>query len=272
MFFNRITKKIATVLSVAALSVSLLPLCAVPITTHADETSYASMSTFKFADIDLQVSVPDDLVCFTQNVTSNNAYLEKIGAENAEGLRNSMMAAHIYLEAILKDTETVNSEIIIMGDKFNNDEITDLSALSQEKLDELLVEYTKNINKKTDTLEETLNKSSIETINGVTYFYTDITSITESNKTILLRKYYTIKNGYYYTYSLQTSEKNIDKDINTMFMDIIESAQYKEIKAGLFNNPIFSEVFSIAVTSLAPVAILGLILFISIKMTTKKKH
>ncbi len=44
-------------------------------------------STFNLADIDVAVTISNDLVTFTQNVTSNNSYLEKIGAEDVEQLR-----------------------------------------------------------------------------------------------------------------------------------------------------------------------------------------
>ena len=49
---------------------------------NADDNKSSSdtkESRYNIADIDLSISVPDSFVVFTQNVTSNNSYLEKIG-------------------------------------------------------------------------------------------------------------------------------------------------------------------------------------------------
>ncbi len=279
MFFNKLHsnfKRIVKVASSAVLLISLTATSLAPVSVYADETTASSKeiktSAFKFADIDLQVNVPDDLVGFTQKVTSNNAYLEKIGAEDAEGLRNNMMANHIYLEAIPKDVEAVTYEIIIKGEKLASTDINDLNTLSKDELKKLFDDYISGINKKNEQVEETLNNSSIEKIGDATYFCTDVTTVSAADVTVQLKKYYTIKNGYYYTFSVQTTEKEVSADMEKKLTDIIASAQYKEIKAGLFDNPVFSEVFSIVVTSVAPIAILGIIFFVSIKMTTKKKR
>ena len=53
------------------------------------------------------------MVTFTQNVTSNNSYLEKIGAEDVEQLRALMKVNNIYLEIIPKDE--VLYEILVSG-------------------------------------------------------------------------------------------------------------------------------------------------------------
>lgn len=279
MFFNKLHsgfKRIVKATCATTLLLSLSTSMLAPISVYADEATSApasvKTSTFKFANIDLQVDVPDDLVGFTQNVTSNNAYLEKIGAEDAEGLRNTMIAGNIYLEAIPKDVETVTYEIIIKGEKLASTEVTDLNTLSEDELNKLFKDYTSGINKKNEQVEETLKDSSIEKIGDATYFCTDVTTVSATDVTVQLKKYYTIKNGYYYTFSVQTTEKTISSDMEKKLTDMIASAQYKEIKAGLFDNPIFSEIFSIVVTSVAPIAILGVIFFISIKMTTKKKR
>ena len=96
-----------------------------PVLVHAnDNTSSANAensstessnqySTFNLADIDVAVRVPNDLVTFTQNVTSNNSYLEKIGAEDVEQLRALMKVNNVYLEIIPKDE--VIYEILVSG-------------------------------------------------------------------------------------------------------------------------------------------------------------
>ncbi|MBQ4283388.1 MAG: hypothetical protein IJB96_05600 [Lachnospira sp.] len=271
MFFNKFNfmfKRIASVVSATVLLLSA------PALVYADETVAPAdrNTTFSFADIDLAVDVSDDLVCFTRNVSSNNAYLEKIGAENAEGLRNTMIANHVYLEAIPKDSEHVTYEIIIAGDKLKDTEVTDLSTLSDTELNNLLKDYTGNINKETEQVKETLVNSSIKKIGDATYFCTDIESVSVATDiTVNVKKYYTIKNGYYYTFSVQTTEKSITSDMNNNINSILNSARYKEIKAGLFDNPMFSEITSMLLTCVAPIAILAFIFWISVSMTTKRK-
>lgn len=239
--------------------------------TNAASPSATEYNNFKFPAINLSVDIPDEFACFTQNTTSNNAYLEKIGASNAEGIRNNMIANHIYLEAVLKETEGVDYEIIIAGEKLSDTSITDLSTLSQSELNDLFEEYKSKIDKKTDNTTETLTHGSIKKLGDATYFCTNIKVTTSTNTDILIKKYYTIKNGYYYTFSIQTTKENISKDMAKSLEKIVLSSKYEEIKTGLFDNPILSEVFSTAITCLTPVVILGVIFFVSVKMTSKKK-
>ncbi len=278
MIYNKLintVKKIACILGITVLMTSLT--FSEPTTVSATtETSTpantaATVATYKFADIDLQVNISDNFVCFTRNVTSNNSYLEKIGAENAEALRNTMIAGNIYLEAIPKDSELVSYEIIIVGDKLENTNITDLNSLSDNELKTLFSDYTSTINKKNDQVEETLTSSSIEKINDATYFVTEVSTVSATKVNVLLKKYYTIKNGYYYTFTIQTTEKSIANDMVNELENIVKSASYKEIKRGLFEGGLFSEIMSSVITAVAPIAVLGIIFFVLLKMTSKKK-
>lgn len=228
-------------------------------------------STYSFADIDLEVSVSNDYVCFTQNVTSNNSYLEKIGADNAEELRTSMIANNVYLEAIDKAADNVEYEIVISGASLGNQEITDLSTISSDRLNSLYEEYSNSITKKSDTTEITLLSSELTTVNDLPYFVTDTLTVSDARVKVYARKYYTMKNGYYYMYTIQSAEKTISDEQYEQLRAIVSSAEYKPIEKSLLDNGIVSELLSSIVTLVVPIAILGLILFILIKMTSKKK-
>lgn len=81
--FKKLCKSAAAVLIGLQLAItSLVPVMAEDISLS--DTSKAS--TYKIADLDVAVTVSDDLVCFTQNVTSNNSYLDLIGADDVEQL------------------------------------------------------------------------------------------------------------------------------------------------------------------------------------------
>lgn len=82
---------------------------------NADDNKSSSdtkESRYNIADIDLSISVPDSFVVFTQNVTSNNSYLEKIGVDDVEQQRNLMKATNIFLEIVPKDDE-ITYEFIV---------------------------------------------------------------------------------------------------------------------------------------------------------------
>ena len=91
--FKKLCKSAVAILLGLQLAItSLVPVMAEDISLS--DTSKAS--TYKIADLDVSVTVSDDLVCFTQNVTSNNSYLDLIGADDVEQLRALMKVNNIY--------------------------------------------------------------------------------------------------------------------------------------------------------------------------------
>ena len=153
----------------------------------------SSVSTYKLADIDIQVSVSNDLVCFTQNVTSNNSYLELIGANDVEELRALMKVNNIYLEIIPR--ENVTYEILLSG-KDAPSGVNALNELSEEDIQANFEAYVANSdNRENGSVTENVTNSFIERINGVVYYVTDITSVANNDVVIYLRKYYTIMQG-----------------------------------------------------------------------------
>ena len=126
MFNKGLIKKLAAVVisAVTLFSVSGL---------SSAYVSAADTNHFKFADIDLVVDVPKELICFTRTTTNNNSYLEKLGVDEAAVLTNNMIANKIYLEAVPED---VNYEVVIYGNTASN-------SLSSFKIH--LIHYIKNM-------------------------------------------------------------------------------------------------------------------------------
>ena len=87
MFNKGLIKKLAAVVMSAVTLFSVSGLSSAYV-------SAADTNHFKFADIDLVVDVPKELICFTRTTTNNNSYLEKLGVDEAAVLTNNMIAIY----------------------------------------------------------------------------------------------------------------------------------------------------------------------------------
>lgn len=228
--------------------------------------SAAADKTYKFSAIDLKISVPEGLICFTQTTTGNNAYLEKIGANDANEVQNAMKASNIYLEAFSDD---ISYEIAVVGMKAGSS-LPDLDGLDKDTLDNYFKEYISSEQAKSDdSLSETMTDNNIDTINDHPYFRTDVTSVSSDNGTIYTRKYYTVTRGYIYIYSLQSKENQITSDMTDNIEYMINSAQYTNVRKSVFENGIFTETLSTILTVGIPIVILLAIYFLITKVGKK---
>ena len=175
-------------------------------------TALAADASYKFSAIDLKLKVPEELICFTQTTTGNNAYLKDIGAQDANEVQNSMKASNIYLEAFSKD---ISYEIAVVGMKAGAS-LSNLDELDENQLSGMFLQYIDSENaKQEDGLTETMTGKAIDIINDRPYFRTEVTSVSDEKQTIYTRKYYTVARGYIYMYSLQSKDNEItDEMIN----------------------------------------------------------
>ena len=216
--------------------------------------SAADTNHFKFADIDLVVDVPKELICFTRTTTNNNSYLEKLGVDEATVLTNNMIANKIYLEAVPED---VNYEVVIYGNTASNS-LSNLNELDEDSLDSLYKEYVasqSSINN--DNIKEELLNSSIVTINDIPYFVTDVYSLS-NDVTVYTRKYYTVVRGYIYTYAIQSKTDKVSDDMNNNL-----------VKNSPLQNAVFTETLSNIITVGVPILILLVILLVITKVGPK---
>ena len=264
--FKKLCKSAAAVLIGLQLAItSLVPVMAEDISLS--DTSKAS--TYKIADLDVAVTVSDDLVCFTQNVTSNNSYLDLIGADDVEQLRALMKVNNIYLEIIPK--QNVTYEILLSG-KDAPSGVESLNDLSDDELQSSFKSYVESRdNTKNEIVTENITNSYIDKINGVTYFVTDVTSIANNDVTVYLRKYYTFMRGKAISFSLQTNQSVLTDNMKTELENIVKTTEYKNIKKSIFDNPIYSEIMTTVLSLLLPIAILALIVFFITNSAKRKK-
>ena len=225
-----------------------------------------SATTYKFSDISLQVSVPDDLVGFTRNVTSNNAYLDKVGTDDVEELRSLMITNNIYLEAIPK-TNDINYEILING-KNADTSVKNFNEADEDTLNTQFTQYVEACdNIENSSVTENVTSSSIYKNHTTSYFVVDVKSVSNNKVTTYIKKYYTVMMGKSITYTLQSNENEISQKL----LSIVDSAEYKEIAKSITDSQFFTEIMSSVITVLIPIAILGVIVFFMSKSTKKTK-
>lgn len=252
-----------------------------PVLVHAnDNTSSANAensstessnqySTFNLADIDVAVRVPNDLVTFTQNVTSNNSYLEKIGAEDVEQLRALMKVNNVYLEIIPKDE--VIYEILVSGKDAPNNYIN-FNEMDNNTLESQFQHYVDTwANIANDSVTETITNSFIDTLNGTHYYVTDITSVANNDVTIYVRKYYTIMQGKAVSFAIQTNQSELTQAMKNQLKEIVSTAEYKEIKKSWRDTPFYTEILSTVLSLLLPIVILSLITYLTIRASKRKR-
>lgn len=255
--------------SVQAFVLCMVMLSSMVMTAMAASDTY----TYNLADLDVAVTVTEDLVGFTQNMTSNNSYLEKIGASDVEEVRAALQLNNIYLELIPKEGE-INYEILVSG-KNAPDGISDFNNVSQSELEDYFKDYisgAQTLKESTTAVTETITGSSIEKIGDVNYFVTDVTSVSGNLVTVYLKKYYTIMQGKSVIFTLQTNQHAITSDMEKMLTDIIKTADYKPIKKTIMDNPFFVEITTTFLSLLLVVAVLALILFLMLRAGKKKKR
>lgn len=229
-------------------------------------TALAADASYKFSAIDLKLKVPEELICFTQTTTGNNAYLKDIGADDANEVQNAMRASNIYLEAFSKD---ISYEIAVVGMKAGSS-LANLDELDDNQLSGMFLQYIESENEKQeDGLTETMTGKAIDTINDHIYFRTEVTSVSDENQTIYTRKYYTVTRGYIYMYSLQSKDNEITGDMVNDIIYIINSAQYTHVKKSVFENGVFTETLSTILTVAIPIAILAAIYLLITKVGKK---
>jgi len=227
-------------------------------------------SSYKFADINLEVTVPNDLVAFTRNVTSNNAHLDRVGVDDVEELRSLMITNNIYLEAI-PEKDTISYEILING-KTADSSAKDFNELTNDELQSQFEHYVAaSDNIQNESVSETVTVSSIYSNGTTSYFVVDVTSVANNMVTTHVQKYYTVMLGTAITYTLQTNESAISSDMASKLQNIVDTAKYQKMKKSILDNQFVSEISATIVTLLIPICILALIVFFLQKSTKKSK-
>ncbi len=213
---------------------------------------YAGTKEYKIADLDVVIKLSDELYALTRGVTAADPAL-KILDVTAEEIRMTFPENNVYLEAF---PNPVEYEIVLTGFKVSAESVKDFDGLSD---DEIL---------------NTINKAQgstyfVETVNNVKYVVADMTT-DDPTVPIYIRKYTTVKNGISKSLSLQ-SQKVIDKDIEKVFNDALNSLEYKQVDPSISDSPYFAEITGTIIAGVGTIGILLLVLYLFARLDKKKK-
>lgn len=236
-------KRIMAVICAAIVSISII--------ANISCLAYAAVRQFNFSEIGTAVSINSDLYAVTPSTTSADSALGILDV-SVEELQVMLKTNNIYLEAFPED---MSFEILLTGKKVSDD-VSDYSIMTDA---EILNSVEHNSN----------GKYSIETINGIKYLVSEVSS-DEPNNTYYTYKYTTIDRKIATTLSLQ-AEKKPGNEVLLYFKEAANSLERKEIKSSITENLYFTELATTFAGVLIVIGGLGLILFLFIRMDKKSR-
>lgn len=222
-------------------------------------TAFAAGTTQKISAINVVLTVPEGLYSLTRNVSAGNKALEILDAEPEE-LLGIYQQKGIYLDIFPAD---LSYEIVLAAAAVEDE---DFKILSEEEV----MDYANSLAAQYESMEyETLLSVSQYTGNGTPYlvtssFYED--SIVSSYAV----KYYTVVNGIGYNYILQTNGTELTEEITAVITSILDSAEYREVKASLNESPFFMTILETLIGGGLTIGALVLVLWLLTKSTKKK--
>lgn len=251
-------KSTAAFLTVLCLCVSLL-----------STVCMAADREFAFSDLNTALCINSDLYTVTRTTVSSDPALTILDV-SVEELKVMLETNNVYLEAFPED---LSYEIVLSGGNAGN--AKDFSALTDEEILAAAREGGAS-EASSDTLEGDGEKKdndskeasySIETVNGIKYLVSEITS-QEAGNFYYVYRYSTVHGGIATALTLQAESKPDDKALS-YFKEAVASMEHKEVKASLTQNAYFTELTSTIIGIVLVVGILGIILFLFIRADNK---
>lgn len=232
------------------------------ITASIGVTAMAEDKEYKLSAIDLIVTVDEDLNALMRNVSESSPELELLDTD-AVNMLNYYIRNNIYLDVFPDD---LSYEILVtsvpLADK-NNAGFDTLDHTALEEYMERLKEQTA-ANDNTELLYMDLfENDTTKYIHTGTHYNVQAPS---EKVSVYTERYYTVMNGYNYYYTLQTNNLEIDSELSALLTDMVNSAQYTEVKGSLSDSGMFNELYEMFIGFGLTVLILGTILF----MITRK--
>lgn len=224
---------------------------------------FAEEKEYSISAINLILNVTDELNVLTRNVSEGNPALEILDADAIE-LQNSYLQNHVYLDAF---PDNLQYEILVTATDVNNSQAKNFSELSEADFMDYCDKLTEQF---ASSEKESLLEMKIYENDTAKYIYT-YTHSTFDDVSVYAAKYYTVMNGYNYNYTLQSNDLPIDGILSTQLKDIVDSAQYTEVKSSITESGLFMELYETFIGFGITVLVLGVLLFLLIR-STKKVH
>lgn len=224
---------------------------------------YAATKEYSFSALNTQVNIPSELSVFTRSVTSADPGLDLIDT-TADKLHVMFEQYNIYLEAFPSD---VSYEIVVSGNDAPED-AKNFNEIGNSLLNEQLQDYKAKC-EAVDTDE--INDVTTYKNNTTNYFQTDFKSVS-NGVTVYVRKYYTIMQGKEISFTIQSNGKELTDEQISQLQEIVDGAQFKEIKESITESPIFTEITGYLIGILITVAVLGGLVYVVNKSNKKQKR
>ena len=95
----------------------------------------------------------------------------------------------------------------------------------------------------------------------------------KSDISVYVSKYHTVMNGFSYDFIIQTNDIEINENdkMNQQFLEIIDSAQFTQVKSSITESSIFMEMYETFIGFGLTVLILGVIIFLMSGKSKKNK-
>lgn len=236
-------------------------LCIMMLIMQVTIIAYGATNEYRFSAIDLIVQVPDTLNVLTQNVSDGNPVLQKLDAD-ATKIRNSYIQQNIYLDLFPDD---LSYEIIVKATPINSSNYVDFAHLNSKDFEDYCERMTTKYQENPD--DELIDISIYE--NETTKYVKTNLHNTQNHTSTYIQEYYTVMNGYNYFFRIQSNGVEVSDSLAVEFQSIVDSAQFTEVKASLWESNIFMSLFETFSGFAITFVILGVILFL---VTRKPKH
>lgn len=188
-----------------------------------EQSDLEASSVLKEVPVDeaqITLRLPNDCYILTQSIDSDDAYIQKMGADR-EKVEAYYKEAGIVLNAIAKDS---SYEIVVtVNENQNVNYIYNMQSLPDEQIEE----FAKTIQEAYTGYGYTVENHSIyENKNGV-YVLLDFGQTYEQNS-VMCRQYYTIRDSKIYNYTLRSYTGEISQELIEYMNDMVDSLIYHQ--------------------------------------------
>ncbi len=227
---------------------------------------YAAEQEYSISAIDLIVKVTDELNVLTRNVTESHPALEKLGEDaTATSVRTTFIQNNIYLNAFPDD---LAYEVVVTASEINGENVVNFKDMADSEF----TDYMNNVKAQFDASEheELLEIDIYE--NSTSKYIRSYAHSTLNEASVYVTRYYTVINGYNYYFTLQTNDLEVNDTLENTLKNIVDSANYTEVKASVTESALFMEFYEMFMGFGLTVLILGIILFMLIKTSKAPKR
>lgn len=211
----------------------------------------AATKEYSISDLNTVINLNSGLFVVTRSTTSADPALAILDV-SIEQLHVMLETNNVYLEAFPED---MSFEIVLAGGEAAEDAKNFADLTDDEIINSL--EHNEN------------GKYSVETINGIKYLVSEVSS-EEPNNSYYTYKYTTVDKNIATNLTLQAESKP-SGEVMLYFKETVNSMTRKDLKPSITENPYFMELGSTILGMTVVIGGLALILFLLIRLDKKNR-